>query len=259
MAIARVGGKAAGFLNRTRDDLSKGFNANRRTSGGSEDISNRGWSEVRGERSAERRRRMDGDYQSIETESGRRLNISNTQGSREARSPQAISGAERKYGSLDSSDYDHVRRVAPDYFDSNSAAEALGKGIRHGGGNLQQSAIEGGHGSVLGMGLHHATRGAIGGGVAGGAIEAAQGGSFWDGAKGGMLNGAVGYGGYRMAGASVGAKGINPFGKGGMIEAAGNMKNLYSPGRNPSVSKAVTTTLQGTQMAGLARGLNGLQ
>lgn len=128
-------------------------------------------------------------------------------------------------------------------------------------GNLQQAAFKGGHSSVLGMAGSHAIRGAAWGAVAGGSIEAAQGGSFWDGAKQGAFNGAVGWTGYRMGMKAVGANKINPLAgmKGassdqGIIAGAQNMWRATG-GADANVSKQAVAILNNRQQEGYARAL----
>lgn len=224
--VAKLTGKAAGWLSRTRDDFSKGYNKNRMT------------------------------YDSVEKlrAQGKEINLS----SKFEPSDVKPSGAEMKYNRIGRAEEDFAKALGPNAHKTENWGEAAGQSARDFVGGLRESAVQGSHGGVLGMAGHHAVRGAIGGGVAGGTIEAAQGGSFWDGAKGGMLHGAVGYGGYRMAGAGLGAKGINPIGKGGFIESAGNMYQRNRPG-GPTVSSAVTATMEGMQGAARTRSYMGLR
>ncbi len=76
--------------------------------------------------------------------------------------------------------------------------------------------------------LGHATRGAVVGAAIEGTNEYAQGGSFWTGAKAGAFDGAVGWTGYKMAGAAFGATSRNPFKKSGPIGSAMNMHTSVS-------------------------------
>lgn len=121
-------------------------------------------------------------------------------------------------------------------------------------GNWQQAATKGGHSSVLGMAGSHAIRGAAWGGVAGGTIEAAQGGSFWDGAKQGAFNGAVGWTGARMAmkGAGVGGT-MNPVKA--VKETFGGYQNMVrtTGGKNAEMTKNAASILSQRQRDGLAR------
>lgn len=188
-------------------------------------------------------------------------------------SGKKLSGAEQKYGTASRRDFRYMGNNADEYFNSGSTMERAGKAGNHMRGNMQTAAIEGGHGSILGMAGHHAVRGALGGGVVSGTMEAAQGGSFWDGAADGMMKGAIGYGGYRMGMSGVGATSVNPFSKNGIVKSAGNMRGSYfgageaalskrqttglaqATMNGPNVSKAVEKTVQHRQTTGLAEGI----
>lgn len=133
--------------------------------------------------------------------------------------------------------------------------DMLGRG--HAG--LQNAALEEGR-SVLGMAGSHAVRGAAWGAVGGGTIEATQGGSFWDGAKQGAINGAVGWTGYRMGMKAVGAKSMNPFAKqtskhdkGGLLSALNNTWKTTSG--NADVSGQYIAIMNNRQKSALARSI----
>jgi hypothetical protein len=108
--------------------------------------------------------------------------------------------------------------------------------------------------TMLGVAASHAVRGAVVGGLGGGTMEAAQGGSFWDGAKAGAFNGAVGWGGYRMGMRMTGATSMNPFAglKGGkeqgLLASAGRMTNVMSG--DVKVAKSAAGMLNQAQRSG---------
>lgn len=124
------------------------------------------------------------------------------------------------------------------------------------GANVQRSLK--GSETVLGVAANHAVRGAIGGAAIGGTMEAVQGGSFWDGAKAGAVNGAVGWGGYRMGMRATGATSMNPFAginkkdpnNQGLVTAAGRMVNSMSTKSN--ISRQAATLLNHQQRLGLS-------
>jgi hypothetical protein len=118
-----------------------------------------------------------------------------------------------------------------------------------GWGNLQEAAHKEGR-SVLGMAGRHALQGGVVGGVAGGTIEAAQGGSFWDGAKQGAFNGAVGSVGVRGLKRATGADSYI-FGKNNIYNSASKMWRTHST--DGAISSQVTSILTTQQGAGLAR------
>lgn len=97
----------------------------------------------------------------------------------------------------------------------------------------------------------HAARGGVFGGLAGGISSSAQGGSFWDGAKEGAFNGAVGWTGYRMGMRATAATSRNPFSQQGPVRSAVNMFNATS--QNPNISRPAQKLLQHRQMEGLSR------
>lgn len=104
--------------------------------------------------------------------------------------------------------------------------------------------------SVLGMMGRDSVQGAALGGGIGGAIEAAQGGSFWDGAKEGAFKGAGGLTAYRYAKRGSGA--TSTFGGGGIAQSS---KNLWNVGNynNPEVSKQAAALLTQRQRDNMAR------
>jgi hypothetical protein len=118
-----------------------------------------------------------------------------------------------------------------------------------GWGNLQEAAHKEGR-SVLGMVGRHAVQGGAIGGVAGGTIEAAQGGSFWDGAKQGAFNGAVGAAGVRSLKRATGADSYM-FGKKNIFNSGGAMWRAHST--DAQVSKQAVSILTNNQTSGLAR------
>ena len=120
--------------------------------------------------------------------------------------------------------------------------------------NLKQSATDEGR-TVLGAAGQHAIRGAAWGAVGGGTIEAAQGGSFWDGAKQGGFNGAVGWTGYRMGMRATGAKSMNPFaGKNeGLISSASTMYRAGSA--DGAVSKQAQAILRPMQVESINKAM----
>jgi hypothetical protein len=97
----------------------------------------------------------------------------------------------------------------------------------------------------------HALRGGVAGGLIGGTVESAQGGSFWSGAKEGAWNGAVGWSAYRSLGRATGAASRNPLSTQGPVASAGRMWS--STGQNSKVSKQAVALLNQKQRAGLAR------
>lgn len=135
--------------------------------------------------------------------------------------------------------------------DANTTGNRMKNSARWGMGNYQNAANAEGR-SALGLAGKHAVQGAGVGAVTGGTIEASQGGSFWDGAKQGAFNGAVGMtavrGAKRMSGAdSYFGKG----GKGGIKNSASNMWGSTS--NNSKVSKQAVAHLSQTQRDGMTR------
>jgi hypothetical protein len=117
-------------------------------------------------------------------------------------------------------------------------------------GNLQRAASSDGHGSVLGMVGNHAIKGAAWGAVGGGTIEAAQGGSFWDGAKQGAFNGAVGFAGARAIKRGVGADSYL-FGKDSVVNAGTNLFRAFS--KDKDISGQAVAILNNRQVTGVAQ------
>lgn len=115
-------------------------------------------------------------------------------------------------------------------------------------GNYQNAAMKEGR-SALGLASKHAVQGAATGGLAGGTVEASQGGSFWDGAKQGAFNGAVGMtairGAKRMSGADT------YFGKNGVKASATNMWKTTS--NDSQVSGQAVALLSQKQRDGMVR------
>jgi hypothetical protein len=116
-------------------------------------------------------------------------------------------------------------------------------------GNWEEAAAKEGS-SVLGMTAKHAGQGAVFGGLAGGTIEAAQGGSFWDGAKQGAFNGAIGVAGARGLKRATGADSYL-FGKNSI---AGNASRMWrGTGKDSEISGQARAILTNRQMEGVAR------
>ena len=127
--------------------------------------------------------------------------------------------------------------------------QSLGFGL----GNYQQAAIAEGR-TALGMAGRHAIQGGAWGAVLGGSIEAAQGGSFWDGAKQGAFNGAVGVTAIRGAKRAVGGReGLGGYFKGedSMAGAAANMWRATSG--DAEISGQARAILKQRSMDGVAR------
>lgn len=153
---------------------------------------------------------------------------------------------QQRYGSAAQGDIDSVASGA--HFGNAGGTEYAAKLGSHMKGGWQRDADRKGT-SVLGLAGGHAIRGAAWGGVGGGTIESMQGGNFFDGAKQGAVNGAVGWTGYRMAMRGVGATNkLNPFAKGnaagegqGLFSAAGNVSRAY--GKDADVAKSAQSIL----------------
>jgi hypothetical protein len=123
-------------------------------------------------------------------------------------------------------------------------------------GNLQDDAMKNGA-TVLGQMGRSALKGAAWGGVIGGTSSALQGGSFWDGAKQGAFNGAVGVAAYRTAMRATGAMSMNPFAAqtsrstGGLLSSANTMWRTMN--HDGEISKQAISILNNRQSSGLAR------
>lgn len=133
-------------------------------------------------------------------------------------------------------------------------ANKMGGMIR---GNWEEAALDKGK-SVLGMAGSYAIKGAAGGAVVGGTIEAAQGGSFWDGAKQGAFNGAALATGYGMGMKGVGASSLNPLAKqvskdskGGLLSSGSTM--WRSTKGDAEISGQARAIMNQRQMEGVAR------
>lgn len=122
--------------------------------------------------------------------------------------------------------------------------------ISRGWGTYQNAAANEGR-TALGLAGKHAVRGAVAGGGIGGTIEAAQGGSFWEGAKQGAFNGAVGLTAIRGVKRATGATGY--MGKGGILESGGNL--VRSTSNNADVSRQAAALLNQKQRDGMTRAL----
>lgn len=121
-------------------------------------------------------------------------------------------------------------------------------------GNYREAANAEGR-TALGMMGRHAVQGAAWGAVAGGTLEAAQGGSFWDGAKQGAFNGAA---------LSVGVRGLKNMsgaksyfsGEQNIAKSASRMWNSTG-GSDAAISKQAVALLNQRQRDGLARSIMG--
>lgn len=144
-----------------------------------------------------------------------------------------------------------------DFVDSHSAGLREGKmGIGGTSKNMGKMAWAGITSAAGGSGWSdigklagsHAIRGAIGGAAIGGTMEAAQGGSFWNGAKEGAFNGAIGWTGARMAQHAVGRRNV--------FAGASNMMDTFSKKAmmgEGGVSKQASSILNNKQMANYAK------
>lgn len=119
--------------------------------------------------------------------------------------------------------------------------------------NLQNAAQAEGR-SVLGMSARHAVQGAAWGAVAGGAIEATQGGSFWDGAKQGAFNGAAISAGARGLKRAVGGeKGAMNYVRGQQSVGASATNMWRATAGDPQISGQARAILNQRQMEGVTR------
>lgn len=99
-------------------------------------------------------------------------------------------------------------------------------------------------GQIAGAIASDVGKGAVGGGAIGGTMEAAQGGSFWEGAKSGAMNGAMAWGGYKSARRATNDSMVVP----------GAMKmQREAPGGG--VSKSVKTLMQSHKDSNVARNM----
>lgn len=149
----------------------------------------------------------------------------------------------------------HGRGLRESVDSMRSANNVLGEGRTGMFGRLAQTAKWGGANIMASTGGTwggtakaiggHMLRGGVVGGLAGGTMEAAQGGSFWTGAKEGAWNGAIGWGGYRTFGRAVGAN--------GPIKGLNAGMNMYRATGTGKVSKQARALLNQKQRDGLAR------
>jgi hypothetical protein len=160
------------------------------------------------------------------------------------------SGGAKAYGTPNDADWGKV--LDGSAFGSKGGMDQLSKFGNAINGNWQRDAMEEGR-TVLGMAGSHAIRGAAWGAVGGGTIEAAQGGSFWDGAKQGAFNGAVGWTGYRMGMRGVGATSLNPMSKSGVFKQGSTMARAFS--KDKEVSGQAVAILNNRQVTGVAQGV----
>lgn len=140
-----------------------------------------------------------------------------------------------------------VDKAAGGLIDRGSTLKTMGSWMM---GNLRADA-GGGLGSIAYKAGMSALKGGVIGGLAGGVSSAVQGGSFWEGAKDGAWDGAIGWGMYSTAARSLGASRATPFGRKrdsqGIFKAAQNMFD-YSSG---DVSKQAKVLLSQKQRAGM--------
>lgn len=123
-------------------------------------------------------------------------------------------------------------------------------------GNMKASLEAEGHGGNL-KGFAKATgvnalQGAVGGAVIGGTASAAQGGNFWDGAKEGAFNGAVGWAGAHTYRRSIGAETMFKGPNSVVNTAKNNYKFAQQLKKDGNVSKQAAALLSNRQMAGLS-------
>lgn len=151
-------------------------------------------------------------------------------------------------------------RIKEGDFQDAGLTDRLSRFMGQARGNLQENALDAGR-TVLGQAAMSSVKGGIAGGAVGGTIEAAQGGSFWDGAKQGAFNGAVGMGAYRTGQRAVGAKSaFNPFKKqsvndyGGLFSGASTMWRATG-GKDVQISKQAVNIMNNTQRAGMNRAI----
>lgn len=159
---------------------------------------------------------------------------------------------EPTYGAAASEDWNTLKDGTA--FGSKGGMDQFSKTAAAFKGNLQRDAVEEGT-TVMGLAGQHAIRGAAWGAVGGGTIESMQGGSFWDGAKQGAVNGAVGWTGYRMAMRGTGATSLNPFAGGnrGLMSSASTMGRAFS--KDADVSSQAVAIMNNRQLAGVAQGV----
>lgn len=119
-----------------------------------------------------------------------------------------------------------------------------GQVLKQMGSNLKAQSKDGGWGIAKMVGKH-ALKGGVAGAAIGGTSEAAQGGSFWTGAKAGAFNGAVGWGAYRTLGRATGATTRNPFGREG---AFGKTMDMYG-----GMSKSAKVLIEGKRAAAVTQ------
>lgn len=99
-------------------------------------------------------------------------------------------------------------------------------------------------GNIAGAIASDMGRGAVGGAAIGGTMEAANGGSFWEGAQSGAMNGAMAWGGYKSARRATNDKAIVP----GAMQMQRNATGQ-------SMSKSVRTLMQTGKDSNVARDL----
>lgn len=158
--------------------------------------------------------------------------------------------SKQTYGTPTREDFDQLANGSA--FGSKGGMDQFNKVMGAANGNLQRAAMDEGR-TVLGMAGNHAIRGAAWGAVGGGTMESMQGGSFWDGAKQGAVNGAVGWTGYRMGMKATGASSMNPFAGNnkGLFSSASTMTRAYS--KDAEVSGQAVAILNNRQLAGTAQ------
>lgn len=131
---------------------------------------------------------------------------------------------------------------------ANTKSKRFSDVMSRGFGTYQNAAAEEGR-SALGLAGKHAIQGAAAGAGIGGTIEAVQGGSFWDGAKQGAFNGAVGFTAIRSVKRAAGATGY--VGQGGIRQSAGNM--VRSTSNDVEISRQASSLLNQKQRDGMTR------
>lgn len=129
---------------------------------------------------------------------------------------------------------------------SSRIADLMNRGLA----TYHNAAAEEGR-SALSLLGKHAVQGAAAGGGIGGTIEAAQGGSFWDGAKQGAFNGALGFTAIRTVKRAAGASSY--IGNDGIRQVGGNM--IRSTSADQEISRQASSLLNQRQRDGMTRAI----
>lgn len=185
--------------------------------------------------------------------------VRNVQRSR-AGGTEAPSGSSSSGRGPTASERSYVNRMGSAVGDGLGFGGTTSAVARYGAGNLRRE-IGGDVGDVARWAGGRALRGAVAGGAIGGTVEAAQGGSFWTGAKEGAFNGAVGWTAYRAAGASFAGGSKNPakvlggFGNSfGLVSAdaqiMGQAAQSATVGQRAQMSKSVQAIMRNRKDAG---------